>query len=106
MCSLPEAVVPICALGLLLAMGRAREHQAGCRRGKVLTGQLFKDPSHKSTTCLSLGQAKLKYLKAFLLNMQKVLKTDLIPKKIQTKNFLSILMSPLGKLAKSDNNIQ
>lgn len=89
MCSLPEAVVPICALVLLPPMDRAREHPAGCRRGKVLTGQLFKDPSHRSATCLSLGQAKLKYLKVFLLNTQELLKADLIPKKYRQKTFLA-----------------
>lgn len=76
MFSLPVAVVPILCLGLLPPMDRAREHQTGCRRCKVLTGQLFKDSLHKSAPCLSLGQAKLKYLKVFLLNLQEILKAD------------------------------
>lgn len=63
-------------LGLVPPMERTRDHQAGCRRCKVLTSQLFKDLSHKSATCLSLGQAKLKYLNVFLQNIQELLKAD------------------------------
>lgn len=42
----------------------------------------------------------------FLLKSQELMSADLIPPNIQTKYSLTILMMPLGKLAKSDSNVQ
>lgn len=66
--------------------------------------------NHCACTPLSFQHAKLKYRRVgfcfFLLKSQELVSADLIPPNIQTKYSLTILTIPLGKLAKSDSNVQ